>query len=323
MKTLTTALLGAFLAASAATPILAHEFKAGNIQIQHPYAFEAPPTAMSAGGYLTLVNEGETPDRLVAVEADFDRVMLHLSEEKDGVATMTHVEGIDIPAGETVALAPGGFHVMFMGLGGDPWEDGEKIPATLVFEQAGRVEVVFNVETREDAPENHDEMDHDGMDHDTMDHGADHSALDHDTMDHDTMDHAGHGLAAMDLSGLPDAEQIEAIMKAEFDRPEAPLSVAPVTIEGDQAVAGWRQDGTGGRAFLRKGEAGWMIVACAGDELLHSSTYERFGLSRELAVSLIEATARAEAGLPQAITAELNQFEGIVEIGAGGHHATH
>ncbi|MDP5359854.1 MAG: copper chaperone PCu(A)C, partial [Paracoccaceae bacterium] len=47
-----------------------------------------------------------------------------------------------------VQLAPGGLHVMFMGLGGDPFEVGETFPATLVFEKAGEVEVVFYVEER-------------------------------------------------------------------------------------------------------------------------------------------------------------------------------
>ena len=148
--------------AATTTPAFAHEFKAGNIDIQHPYAYETAPTAMSAGGYLTLVNTGETPDRLLSVEAGFDRVMLHQSSEKDGVATMTHVEAIDLPAGSTVELAPGGYHVMFMGLGGDSLEDGEKIDATLVFEQAGRVEVQFNVEARGDTGG------HGGMDHGDM-----------------------------------------------------------------------------------------------------------------------------------------------------------
>ncbi|WP_298496569.1 copper uptake system-associated protein [uncultured Maritimibacter sp.] len=289
--------------AATTTPAFAHEFKAGNIDIQHPYAYETAPTAMSAGGYLTLVNTGETPDRLLSVEAGFDRVMLHQSSEKDGVATMTHVEAIDLPAGSTVELAPGGYHVMFMGLGGDSLEDGEKIDATLVFEQAGRVEVQFNVEARGDTGG------HGGMDHGDMDHGD----MDHGDMSHSTTD----------VSNLPDAEQIEALMKAQFDRPDAPLDVAPITIQGTEAVAGWLQDGTGGRAFLRKTDAGWMIVACAGDELLHSSTYEPFGLSHDKSVALIEAAARSEAAHSSTLTAVLNQFDGLVEIGADGHAEGH
>lgn len=131
----------------------AHDFKVADLEIHHPMAFETPLAAKSGAGYLMIVNNGATDDSLLAVHADFPKVQLHLSEEKDGVATMTHVDKIDVPAGEAVELAPGGLHVMFMGLGDDPLEEGEKIKATLVFQHAGEVDVVFNVEPRTDAGE--------------------------------------------------------------------------------------------------------------------------------------------------------------------------
>ena len=127
----------------------AHDFTIGDLEIVHPMAFETPVTAKSGAGYLEIINKGGADDALLEVRADFPRVMLHKSEEKDGIATMTHVDRITIPAGQTVALAPGGFHVMFMGLNGDPFEDGEKIRAVLVFENAGEIAVEFNVEPRQ------------------------------------------------------------------------------------------------------------------------------------------------------------------------------
>lgn len=133
-----------FFAASA----IAHEYKIGDLVIDHPIAYETPVTAMSGGGYLTITNTGGQADRLIAVQADFPRVMLHTTEMKDDVARMMHIDGVDVPAGETVSLAPGGMHVMFMGLDGNPFEVGEQIPATLVFEQAGAIEIIFNVEER-------------------------------------------------------------------------------------------------------------------------------------------------------------------------------
>ncbi|WP_227270200.1 copper chaperone PCu(A)C [Roseobacter weihaiensis] len=132
----------------AGTSLVAHEFTSGTLTIDHPMAFETARTAMSAGGYMTITNSGTEADQLVGVEADFPKVMLHTTEEKDGIARMMHVHTIEIPAGETVALEPGGLHVMFMGLNGDPFEVGEEIPATLMFERAGPVEVVFKVEAR-------------------------------------------------------------------------------------------------------------------------------------------------------------------------------
>lgn len=129
----------------------AHEFTAGDLEVIHPMAFETPKAAKSGAGYLEIVNMGDAADALLEVRADFPKVMLHKSEEKDGVASMMHVDKIAIPAGETVSLAPGGFHVMFMGLNGDPLEKGEKIKATLVFERAGELEVEFTVEPRRGA----------------------------------------------------------------------------------------------------------------------------------------------------------------------------
>lgn len=130
----------------------AHEYTTGSIMVIHPKAFETAPTAKVAGGFLTISNEGTEADALIAIRADFERVELHESIETDGVAKMQHVERVEIPAGETVELAPGGYHVMFMGLNGDPFELGEEIPATLVFEKAGELPVHFNVESRGDAP---------------------------------------------------------------------------------------------------------------------------------------------------------------------------
>lgn len=146
MKKLFATATAALLALSSAA--FAHEFKVGALVIKHPMTFNTAATAKAGGGYLQVTNTGETDDRMIGVKADFPRVMLHTTEEKDGVARMMHVDGIDIPAGETVALEPGGLHVMFMGLDGDGFQVGEKIPATLIFEKAGEVEVIFDVEQR-------------------------------------------------------------------------------------------------------------------------------------------------------------------------------
>ncbi len=139
----------------------AHEFELGQLSIDHPVAYETIPTARAGAGYLTVTNNGDTADRLLEVRADYPKVGLHIIKEEDGVTKMVAMENIEIPAGETVELAPGGMHVMFIGLDGDPFEVGEAIPATLVFEHAGEIEVNFNVEARPDHGESHD---HDSSD---------------------------------------------------------------------------------------------------------------------------------------------------------------
>lgn len=133
-----------------AAPSFACDFKTGDIVADHPFGYAVPAGARAAGGFMTISNNGETDDRLIAVEADFPRVELHNHMiDANGVAKMFEMEdGIEIPAGSSVALAPGGLHVMFMGLDGAGIPAGEEIAAVLVFEQAGRLEVVFKITER-------------------------------------------------------------------------------------------------------------------------------------------------------------------------------
>lgn len=92
-----------------------------------------------AAGYLEIRNTGDTPDTLIAVRSDrAERVTLHASEEKDGVMTMVPVEALEIAAGATATLAPGGRHLMIMGLDA-PLAEGERFPVVLEFEAAGEI----------------------------------------------------------------------------------------------------------------------------------------------------------------------------------------
>jgi copper(I)-binding protein len=137
------------LAAALALPASAHEYAVGDLAVGHPYAAATAAGAKAGAGYFSVTNAGAEADRLLAVEADFPRVELHATEvDAAGVARMRPVEALEVPAGATVTLAPQGTHVMFMGLG-DPLEEGESVPATLVFERAGRIEVEFRVEARD------------------------------------------------------------------------------------------------------------------------------------------------------------------------------
>lgn len=136
----------------------------GDIKIDHIRTFETAKNVNVAGGYMEITNSGTADDTLVDVRvAEIPRVELHLSEtDANGVARMTKQDGIPVPAGETVTLMPGGLHVMFMGLGGDPFEVGEQINATLVFQNAGEVDVTFNVVER--TASDHGSMKHSDMD---------------------------------------------------------------------------------------------------------------------------------------------------------------
>ena len=142
----------AFLCAALLVPTcgFADDYKIGDLVVQDPVARATPATAMAGAGYFTIVNMGDTPDRLISVEADFPRVEMHDTKVENDIATMFEVEGVEIAPGDTVTFMPRGKHVMFMGLNGDPIEVGEEIPVTLTFETAGALEVTMTVETFED-----------------------------------------------------------------------------------------------------------------------------------------------------------------------------
>lgn len=124
---------------------LAHEFKVGQIEIDHPYARAMLPGAKVGGGYLSITNAG-TDDRLVAVAtARAASAQLHEMKMDGGIMVMRELkDGVAVPAGATVELKPGGYHVMFMNVA-EPFKEGETIEATLTFEKAGTVEVEFAV----------------------------------------------------------------------------------------------------------------------------------------------------------------------------------
>ncbi|WP_404933666.1 copper chaperone PCu(A)C [Nitratireductor sp. L15S-10] len=135
-------MLAAIAFVAAATPTVAHDYRAGDIEIGHPWTRATPPAAKVGGGYLELTNAGDTADRLLGGSSPVAaRVEIHNMEMTDGIMKMRPVpEGVEIPAGETVNLAPGGYHLMLLELK-QPITEGEMVPVTLEFEQAGAVDV--------------------------------------------------------------------------------------------------------------------------------------------------------------------------------------
>jgi copper(I)-binding protein len=130
-----------------AGPALAHDYKAGGLMIQHPWSRATVPGAKVGGGYLAIMNHGGEADRLVSVSVPFaEKTEIHESSTEGGVAKMREIEGgVAIAPGEMVEFAPGGKHLMFVGLA-KPLAKGEKVKGELVFEKAGKVEVEFAVE---------------------------------------------------------------------------------------------------------------------------------------------------------------------------------
>ena len=137
----------AALAAFAAVSAHAHDYTHGTLQIVHPWARATPPSAKAGGGYVTVINKGTAADRLVgARSAAADKVEIHEMRMEGTIMRMRELDkGVELPAGATVTLMPGGYHIMFMGLKA-PFQKDVRVPVTLVFEKAGPIEVEFTVE---------------------------------------------------------------------------------------------------------------------------------------------------------------------------------
>ena len=138
-------LLAAALLCLAAGAASAHDYKAGAIAIGHPYARATAAGQTTGGGFLKLANGGADDKLLSAAAAVSASVELHEMKMEGDVMRMRHVDGIVLPAGKSVELRPGGFHIMFVGLK-EPLKAGDKFPMKLKFEKAGEVEVTVNVE---------------------------------------------------------------------------------------------------------------------------------------------------------------------------------
>jgi copper(I)-binding protein len=143
MKMLFAALLACALGASAAA---AHEYALKSLKIDHPFARATPPGARTGGVFVTLENTGDRADRLMSVSSPVAGVAeIHEMRLDAGVMKMRDVGTLEVKAGETVRLKPGGYHVMLSELK-QPLKVGDRFPLTLKFENAGAVEVSVWVE---------------------------------------------------------------------------------------------------------------------------------------------------------------------------------
>lgn len=122
------------------------EVRAGNLVLSGAFARATPPRAPAGGAYLTIANHGPGDDRLVAVRTPgASAVQIHETAMADGVMAMRPLPGgLPVPAGRTVALRPGGVHLMLTGLSG-PLAEGQVLHMVLRFETAGEVTVAFPV----------------------------------------------------------------------------------------------------------------------------------------------------------------------------------
>ena len=108
-----------------------------DIAVDDAWARATVPGRAFTAAYFTVTNEGGGNDQLVGVSTDAGQASLHSTSTDGGVMRMRPVQSIEIPANSTVALRPGGMHVMITGLD-NPLPAGTAIPLELSFERSGK-----------------------------------------------------------------------------------------------------------------------------------------------------------------------------------------
>ena len=147
------ALLSALLTLFAATPAVAVErHETGSVAIEGAWARELPPVSENGAAYVTITNEGDRPDRLTGASSTIaGRVEIHTHERTGGMTAMRRLDGLDLPPGGRVRLAPGGTHLMLIGLE-KPLERGGRFTVRLTFASAPPVEIEVPVTAMNAAP---------------------------------------------------------------------------------------------------------------------------------------------------------------------------
>lgn len=121
-------------------------YKIGALVVDAPWARATPAGAQVGAGYLKVTNTGSEPDRLVGGSlANAASVEMHETQMTGGVAKMRRVDnGVEIKPGQSIEFAPGGYHLMLVGLK-QPLKNGDVLPGTLVFERAGTLTLEYRV----------------------------------------------------------------------------------------------------------------------------------------------------------------------------------
>lgn len=104
--------------------------------------------AKNGAAYMMITNPTDKDDTLVSVSSEVaEHTEVHSMTFEEGVMRMNEVEALEIPAGETVKLEPGGYHIMLMGLK-EPLRVGNKFDIIMTFENSGEQVVPVEVHPR-------------------------------------------------------------------------------------------------------------------------------------------------------------------------------
>ena len=128
------------------------------IMVHNPWVRAVPPVSETSAAYMMLMNHGDKDDQLLSVKSSIAKVVeIHNVKKENGMMKMYPVKFVEIPAGKTKELKPGGYHLMLMKLT-KTLKVGQEIEFMLHFKHSGMVKVIAPV--KEGEPMKHD-MKHD------------------------------------------------------------------------------------------------------------------------------------------------------------------
>ena len=118
-----------------------------DIQVEDAWVRGVAGLNVNTAAYMTLRNKGSAPDRLTGARSEIARMTgLHRTTiDEKGLARMGEVDALDLPAGGTAQLEPGGFHIMLTGVGS--LVEGDTVEITLLLEGSGPLDVAAEVRT--------------------------------------------------------------------------------------------------------------------------------------------------------------------------------
>ncbi|WP_301583877.1 copper chaperone PCu(A)C [Halomonas alkaliantarctica] len=116
--------------------------QADSLIVENPFVREVPPGSPATAAFMTLYNQSDAPVRLIEAQNSItEYTELHDHVVIDEVMQMRQVEAIEIPAQGKVTLAPGGLHLMLIGLS-QPVNTGGSVSLNLFFDNGDGIEVV-------------------------------------------------------------------------------------------------------------------------------------------------------------------------------------
>ncbi len=130
------------------------------IEVEHAWIRDLPAVSRVNSAYMQVTNKSHVDDQLVGASVPFAAVTeIHHTELRGGQYRMSQVDSVPLPAGETLLLKSGGYHLMMRELSRMP-EKGEQVPITLQFVNAGSVVIDAQVASGQEKLHGHPAHDH-------------------------------------------------------------------------------------------------------------------------------------------------------------------